>query len=206
MKTQSILILVAPGLLASGAAARAEEHRQYADSKPEECAECHRSSGVMENHGADFLKEHRRLAQKTGNNCEQCHQQAWCSDCHHGGNLEHRFDSSLSRRGEPMPGTHKADFVSTHAMKAKDDPQSCARCHRTQSFCSDCHQRELVRERSAMSIKKHAPVYTGPGVLDPSWISMHRGEARRDLQSCQACHPSKSQCSNFACHPGLGGR
>ena len=192
--------------LAWAPASLAENHRQYADTKKDECSECHRGSGVMENHGATFLKDHRLLAQKTPNNCYDCHQQAWCSDCHHGGTLQHQQTSSLSRRGEAMPETHAADFVSTHAMKAADDPASCARCHDSRSFCNDCHQRWVVDKRSSVTIKPHAPVYTSPGVLDPAWTSFHRAEARRNLSSCQSCHPSKSSCSNFACHPGLGGR
>jgi len=204
MNTKRILVLAALTLSASWATARAEDHRQYADAKPEECTECHQGNAVMENHGAEFLKEHKRLAQKTGNNCEQCHQQAWCSDCHHGGNLQHRMTSSLSRRGEAMPETHRADFVSTHAMKAQDDPASCTRCHQTQKFCSDCHAKQLDRDRAGMSIKKHAP--NSVANPDPAWIAFHKADAKRNLQSCQTCHPRKSDCSIADCHPGLGGR
>ena len=75
----------------------AEDHRQYADTKPEDCSECHRGSGVMENHGANFLKDHRQLAKKTPNNCGDCHLESWCSDCHHGGNVDRRPTSSLSK-------------------------------------------------------------------------------------------------------------
>jgi len=184
--------------------ARAEEHRQYADSKPEECSECHRGSGVMENHGATFARDHKQLATKTPNNCSACHQQSWCSDCHHGGNLERNFGKSLSRRGENMPETHAADFVSTHAIKATDDPRSCARCHETAKFCSDCHDR--ARQRPGFTVKEHAARFTSPGVPDPAWVAVHKVDARRNLESCQACHPSKQNCSNFACHPGLRGR
>jgi hypothetical protein len=186
--------------------ARAGDHRQYADTKHEDCSACHQDSGVMENHGASFQREHRLLAQKATNNCGDCHLQSWCSDCHHGGNLDRTAGRSLSRRGESMPETHAADFISTHAIKATDDPQSCARCHETPRFCSDCHDRQIARNRAGMAIKIHAPTFSAPGVPDPSWVSFHKGEARRNLASCQACHPRKQDCSNFACHPGLGGR
>jgi hypothetical protein len=200
--------------------ARADDHRQYVDTKSGECRECHRQSGVMDNHGEFFAREHRFLAQKAEANCGSCHAQSFCFDCHKGGAVERRATtsrradavppstttaSSLSRRGESMPGTHAADFLSTHAMKAADDPQSCARCHDSRTFCSDCHQKQKEQNR-AMGIKPHRPTYVAPSVPDPAWVSFHRAEARRNLQSCQACHPSKSDCSNFACHPGLGGR
>jgi len=194
--------LVALAAVAWAPSARAENHRQYADTKPEDCAECHRSSGVMENHGAFFLKEHRQAARKTPNNCSDCHLQSWCADCHHGGNGEHVATRSLSRRGEAMPESHGADITSTHAIKATDDPQSCGRCHDAPKFCSDCHAKQT---RVTMRIKPHKPTYTG-GVPDASWVTTHRAEARRNLQSCQACHPQKQDCSSFACHPSLGGR
>ena len=64
------------------------DHRDYKDTKPEECQDCHSGSGVMNNHGAFFVKEHRLLAQKAGNNCADCHQQSFCLDCHKGGGIE----------------------------------------------------------------------------------------------------------------------
>jgi hypothetical protein len=197
------LVAVAWAVLAQAA----EDHRQYADAKPQDCAECHRSSGVVPNHGAFFLRDHRLLALKATNNCKDCHQQSFCSDCHRGGNLDHQLERGQSRRGENMPGTHAPHFVSTHPIRAASDPQSCARCHDSRRFCSDCHQRSGVDQgANGLAVKPHAPTFSAPGVPDPSWVSFHRGEARRNLESCQACHPRKADCSNFACHPGLGGR
>jgi len=116
---------------------------------------------------------------------------------------------SLSRRGESRPVSHRTDFISSHPIKAADDPQSCHRCH-APNDCSDCHDKQIKQGlgggRSAMSIKPHKPVFAAPGVPDPSWISFHRSEARRNLQSCQGCHPQKADCTNFACHPNLRGR
>jgi len=200
-----IIAVAALAAVAWAPPARAEEHRQYADTKPEDCTECHRGSGVMENHGVAFQSDHRLAARRTPNNCGDCHLESWCSDCHHGGNLDRRPTSSLSRRGEAMPSSHAADAVSTHAIKAAQDARSCARCHDSGRFCSDCHAKQIDRNRGGMTIKPHAPTFTG-GLPDPTWVAFHRGEARRNLASCQACHPSKSDCSNFACHPSLGGR
>jgi hypothetical protein len=187
------------------APARAEDHRQYADSKPEDCAECHRGSGVMENHGVAFQTDHRLAARRTPSNCGDCHLESWCSDCHHGGNLSRRPTASLSRRGEPTPRSHASDAISTHAIKAAGDARSCARCHEVATFCSDCHTRQIGRDRAGMAIRPHAPTFTG-GLPDPAWAAAHRREARRNLASCQACHPRKADCSNTACHPSLGGR
>lgn len=209
------LSLMAAALLA-GPPVAADDHKQYVDAKPEECRDCHRGSGVMDNHGAEFAKDHRILAQQSGANCSACHAQSFCVDCHKGGAVDRysarRSDpattaartSTLSRRGETMPGSHGADFLSTHAIKAADEPRSCARCHDSRTFCQDCHQKQLGR--GSIGVKPHRPVYASPGVPEGAWVETHRNEARRNLQSCAACHPSKDSCSNFACHPGLSGR
>jgi len=189
-------------LLLTAPLARADDHAGYLKAKPEECADCHRGSNVPPNHGAGFLKEHRLLATKAAANCASCHAQAFCVDCHKGGASAPDARQSLSRRGEPMPTTHGPGFVGTHALKAAGDPRACYRCHDSGRYCQDCHQRSLT----SMNIRRHAPTYLSPGVPDPAWVSTHRAEARRSLQSCQGCHPQKSSCSSFACHPGLGGR
>lgn len=186
-------------------------HREYRDAKPEECRECHGGSGVADNHGAFFKTEHRLLAQKASNNCADCHEQSYCLDCHNGGNIDTDLRKSLSRRGEYMPKSHRSDFISIHPIKAGDDPQSCKRCHEAR-FCQDCHTRQIQRNRAGMSIKRfdarptHIPVFDSPGVLNADWVAFHQREARRNLQSCQGCHPQKGDCTNFLCHPNLGGR
>lgn len=181
------------------------DHREYRDAKPEDCRECHSGSGVPANHGPFFLNEHKLLARKASINCADCHQQSFCLDCHNGGGLVPDMQKSLSRRGEYMPKTHRSDFISIHPLKAADNPRDCYRCHES-NFCSDCHNRQIQKNRTRMSIKPHRPVYVSPGVPEPSWVSNHSAEARRNLQSCQGCHPQKSDCTNFACHPNLRGR
>jgi hypothetical protein len=186
-------------------------HREYKDAKLEDCRECHGGSGVADNHGAFFMNEHRLLAQKASSNCADCHQQSFCLDCHNGGNIETDLRKSLSRRGESMPKTHRSDFISIHPVKAADNLQTCNRCHEPK-FCSDCHTRQIQRNRPGMSIQRfdarsnHIPVFDSPGVLNAGWVSYHSGQARRNLQSCQGCHPQKADCTNFLCHPNLRGR
>jgi hypothetical protein len=209
MRTAALLGTVLLAATAGTSAARAEErtdHKAYRDSKPDECRECHGGSGVVDHHSQPgFLKGHRLLAQKASANCGDCHSQSYCVDCHSGGNGDGSARRSLSRRGEPLPSTHTADFVSTHAIVSRDDPSSCARCHEPR-FCSDCHARWSARPGLSYAVRRHGPTYTAGGVPDPSWVAAHRAQARRDLKSCEACHPSKADCSNFACHPGLRGR
>lgn len=182
------------------------DHRDYRATKlGEDCLECHVGSGVINNHGPFFAREHSLLAQKAGNNCADCHEQSYCLDCHKGGNIDTDVRRSLSRRGETMPSTHRSHFISIHPIKAADDPQSCYRCHESK-FCSDCHLQKIAVNRTGMNIKPHAPIFVAPGVLDPSWTAAHSADGRRNLQSCQGCHPQKADCTNFACHPNLGGK
>jgi len=169
------------------------DHRDYKDNKPEECRDCHSGSGVMSNHGAFFVKEHRLLAQKAGSNCADCHQQSFCIDCHQGGGITADLQRSPSRRGEYKPKTHRSDFISTHSMKAADNPQNCYRCHQS-SFCTDCHTG--TRSKGSLRIKSHRKAGTSSQIYN--WNSDHAAEARRNLQSCETCHPDADVC--VQCH------
>lgn len=201
-----ILSLSASFLLVSVCVSSARtSHREYKDAKPEECRDCHGGSGVADNHGAFFLGEHRVLAEKASSNCADCHQQSFCLDCHVGGGIETDLRKSLSRRGEYMPKTHRSDFISIHPVKAASNPQNCYRCHES-TFCSECHTRMIQQNRAGMSVKPHRTIYISAGVPDPGWVSSHSADARRNLQSCQGCHPQKADCTNFLCHPNLKGR
>ena len=168
------------------------DHKGYEGLKPDECTECHQGSDVVPNHGAFWMKEHRLPAQKATSNCSDCHQQSYCLDCHVGGGIEPDPKKSLSRRGEYMPKTHRSDFISVHSVKAADNPQNCYPCHES-SFCSDCHSR--TRQKGRMTIRSHRPA--GSSQLY-DWTSDHAAEARRNLQSCEACHPDADVC--VACH------
>ena len=64
-----------------------------------------------------------------------------------------------------MPKTHRSDFISIHAVKAADNPRDCYRCHES-SFCSDCHNRQIQRNRSRMSIKRFT-LSRSPGIRFP---------------------------------------
>ncbi|QEM67646.1 cytochrome C [Geobacter sp. FeAm09] len=183
-------------LVACFASARTD-HKEYKNSKLNECQDCHSGAGDVTNHGG--YREHRMLAERADTNCIDCHQQSFCLDCHSGGNIEAYKQKSLSRTGEAMPSTHGPDFVATHALQAKS-PQTCYRCHDS-SFCSDCHGK--VKNKGSMSVKSHwAAGNTQKYFLNrnssAAEIAVHAAEARRELQSCQGCHPDAVVCSQ--CH------
>lgn len=169
-----------------------ESHKEYADMKIDECNECHKGEGVSPNHDADWVRTHRVTAGKAGSNCNQCHDQAYCLDCHSGGGI----DADLSTRNyqrDYVPRSHRTDFLSLHPIKALDNPQSCNRCH-DQSYCNECHSRF---PKGSLRIKSH--LMLGPnGQKYTAGIQEHSTEARRNLQSCQTCHPEGDVC--IQCH------
>lgn len=171
--------------------AKKESHAGYAQMSIKECGDCHRGMGVTPNHGANWSREHRVQAEKAGSNCADCHEQSFCLDCHTGGGIEPDLSKSVSRRTDYTPRTHLADFLSLHPVKALDNPQNCYRCHDA-SYCFDCHSR---LKSNSLSIKSHVKTFTGQDFI---WTAEHSREARRNLQSCQTCHPEGDVC--LQCH------
>ncbi len=191
-RTFKIILLSAAFLLMIvGLSFARTDHREYKNAKPAECQDCHSGSGVMSNHGAFFVKEHRLLAQRAGNNCYDCHQQSFCLDCHKGGSIDPDLRKSLSGKGQYMPRSHRSDFISIHAIKATDNPQNCYRCHESR-FCTDCHTKS---KQGSLGIKSHRKAVTTQVY---NWNSDHAAEARRNLQSCESCHPDADVC--VQCH------
>ena len=195
-----LIILLCTAFLAviAGLAVAKTDHREYKNSRLDDCKDCHNGAAIVGNHGG--TREHRLLADRASNNCSDCHQQSFCLDCHNGGNIEASLKKSESRTGETMPTTHRSDFISIHAIKAKDDPQNCYRCHESR-FCSDCHSK--VPNKGDMRIKGHAAVgntqrYFLTRTSSPVDNAAHAAEARRNLQSCEGCHPDAVVCST--CH------
>lgn len=181
---------------ASAAPRGREPHGDYAQMKIRDCTGCHRGMGVPPNHGADWSREHRLSAARTGGNCNDCHEQSFCLDCHTGGGIEPDLTKSLSSNGEYMPNSHRSDFISLHPLKAKDNLQTCYRCHDA-VFCYDCHSRV---QSNTLNVKSHTKTQTGQDFI---WTAEHAREARRNLQSCQTCHPNGNVC--LPCHSAIAG-
>ena len=167
-------------------------HAEYAKSPIKDCNECHKGEGIAPNHGADFVREHRVLAGKADKNCNQCHDQAWCLDCHQGGGNGDNLSIGNSGR-DYKPKSHRSDFISIHPLKALDNQQQCYRCH-DQKYCTACHSRF---PKGSLKIKSH--LMLGPiGQKYAPALNEHSTEARRNLQSCQTCHPEGDVC--IQCH------
>ncbi len=167
-------------------------HKEYAKMAITECNSCHKGEGIAPNHTVDFVRNHPVLAGKAGSNCTECHEQKWCLDCHQGGSGDDLSKGSSGRDSKPK--SHRSDFVSLHPLKALDNPQQCYRCHEAKSFCNSCHDRF---PKGSLRIKSH--LMLGANGQTTNWsVGEHASEARRNLQSCQTCHPEGDVC--ISCH------
>jgi hypothetical protein len=169
------------------------DHADYKETAIKECNSCHKSEGVAPNHDSDFVRGHRVLASKSGNNCSQCHEQKWCLDCHKGGGSGDDLSKENFGR-DYKPKSHRSDFIAIHPIKAQSNPQQCYRCHEAESFCNSCHSRF---PKGSLHIKSHL-MSGGSGQSYSFGASEHASEARRNLQSCQTCHPEGDVCTS--CH------
>jgi len=188
---RSILILLPAVMVAVTTYARAD-HRAYRELKLPECAECHTGSGIPPSHGGGWQKEHRIPAGGPNRNCYDCHDQGTCQDCHKGGGISTKLSASQWKR-DVKPESHRSDWVSIHPIQASSNPQQCSRCHEPQ-FCANCHGRLDV---ASLTIRDHAKS-GGTQAYIASFPNQHAAEARRNLASCQACHPDGNVC--LTCH------
>lgn len=188
------MLSIMSALYAQQAMAEKQQHKEYAATKISECNDCHKSEGVAPNHDSDWVRGHRILASKAGSNCGQCHSQSYCLDCHQGGGINADLSAATFGR-DYIPKSHRSDFISIHPLKALDNPQTCTRCH-DQSYCNSCHSRF---PKGSLRIKSHQMLGSNGQRYAPA-LNEHASEARRNLQSCQSCHPEGDVC--IQCHAG----
>jgi hypothetical protein len=170
-------------------------HTDYKNMEIKECNACHKSEGVAPYHDSNWLSEHRILAGKAGNNCNQCHEQSWCLDCHQGGLLNGTNLEKENFGRDSHPKSHRSDFISIHPIQAQNNQQQCNRCH-DKTYCNACHSRF---PKGSLRIKSHNPLGSASQQYTANnWRSEHTTEARRNLQSCQTCHPEGDVC--IQCH------
>lgn len=171
-------------------------------------------------HGATWALSHRTAAKGQTIDCASCHQQSDCLDCHKAG-----FADEMGEFSNNMNNIHRSDFHVSHPIAARTNPQLCSSCHEP-SYCSDCHNdfrrtslagSSHQRSFSSLTISPSGPAHEQftegscqtchPNSLLPShsWTTSHAREARKNLVTCQACHPEGDVC--IKCHSartGLG--
>lgn len=191
------------------------------------CADCHEEGFVASvadplserlvstGHGPAWVKRHGEFATIKGVSCMECHTEETCVSCHTGDKAFEFDDSSLS--------PHPSSFMLKHPFAAKAKGDTCNACHE-ESSCNDCHDSfGRTKLKSASHRRSWSSIEAGfTGVAHekfPSsscstchvravlptdkWHREHAREARKDLRSCQACHPSGGTC--LKCHSARDG-
>jgi len=179
-----------------------EHAQQYADAQ---CATCHVDLSsyplvpvTQVSHQGDFLRRHASVARSSQQSCAACHDQNFCLDCHAKTTMVPIETKLVDRPDRRF--IHRQDFLGRHTVDARADPTSCQRCHSISS-CETCHQHERVSAGSS-SINPHPPGWGLPGSG-----AFHGDAARRNIQSCAACHDQGSASNCVSCHRvgGIGG-
>jgi hypothetical protein len=171
------------------------------------CEACHTSfvNLIPPDHlVADFKKEHKKRTRLGALDveCQTCHTQDFCSQCHNAPSLI-QFGRG-AKTSEPLPRVspsnspkqmtiemvHSLNYRFTHGIDAKSKSSDCYTCHSAKEFCTDCHA--AGDNISALAFKPawHLGVnFTTIG--RGSGGGRHADYARRDLETCVACHDAQ---------------
>lgn len=200
--------------------------KQAAGAKPSEqiCRECHEDQFLydvaagLKTHGPGWALNHGMAAKSQAVmsfDCNYCHEQAFCLDCHKSGAAD-----EMGRFSNNMVNVHTADFHVTHPILARTDPRLCSKCHEAK-FCSDCHSDFAPADLAMASHRRgwrdgtlggaHAlfspaqcqGCHTDSVLPAHEWSNQHAREARKNLVTCQACHPDGDVC--MTCHSAVSG-
>ena len=188
-----------------------------------DCLECHEedfygdvSFSGTKTHGPVWSMNHRPAAKGNSYDCSACHQQSYCMDCHKAG-----FADEMGELGNNMINVHRSEFMVSHPIPARTDPQLCSSCHENK-FCSECHANFAPED---LAVQSHRKGWSGrnagdvqhslftpdmcetchPNSVLPSheWSNVHSREARKNLATCQSCHPEGDIC--LTCHSARTG-
>ena len=171
------------------------------------CENCHTNFATLrpaDHNRTDFIREHKRIARVSDATCMNCHTQESCTDCHNGVNLTKTGTSggdlisprspriTAIDRGQPivLMKIHDLNYRFTHGLDAEQKKVECQTCHDEQSFCTTCHQAGGDVNQGRFKPASHSTgmfVTIGVG----SGGGEHAQMARRDIESCAACHDTQ---------------
>jgi hypothetical protein len=184
---------------------------------PNFCESCHISTVnlIPQNHVTDnFIRGHKFLAQSFDANCMMCHDNSTCDECHISTTTitENNTPDDFYQPYMPSQGidgtrqqvierVHELNYRYIHGIDANSKVTECQTCHQIESFCANCHTSEL----GDFSLGGVAPLsHIGPN-FKTIGVGSGGGEhailARRDLESCTACHDVQgADPSCIICH------
>lgn len=197
--------------------------------KPAEdtCKKCHDEKFLSDvtyagttTHGPLWSFQHGPDAKREYKKCEICHDEGkrkgsiGCTDCHEALAADEQGDFANA-----MNNVHRSEFKVSHPIAARTDPQLCEKCH-SNNYCVECHEAFRPEDLSVLSHRKGFSTGLSPSheffstqscqtchvdsvLPEHEWSNAHKREARRNLSTCQACHPDGDVC--LKCHSARSG-
>jgi hypothetical protein len=147
--------------------------------------------GLGDEHGPGFARDHKQQARQVGATCTACHDRSECVDCHQGVVKPMEF--------------HPGDYLLTHPIDARRGRPDCSACHRYESFCVGCHEREGLGTRALSAFdasdptRQFHPAGWATAGVGPN---RHAQEARRNISSCASCHREEDCLKCHTAEPG----
>lgn len=168
------------------------------------CESCHTSTADLKpqsHKNVAFLHTHKFAAKEMNANCAMCHDNASCQECHSATNMITEDNTSKnfykpyspSNTGtgikqQTITKVHNLNYVYTHGIDARSKEAECRSCHQEETFCVSCHQ----GKNSDFSMSGVVPMsHIKSSFMLPvvgSGGGDHARLARRDIESCAACH------------------
>ncbi len=174
------------------------------------CSKCHTGLNTISikrlsrfTHNAGFKKNHGILARTDISTCEQCHQTSFCDTCH---NTNAKILPAVRYPEAPQRQLiHRGDWLAVHSIDANEDPSSCYRCH-SASNCRQCHIRKGVAAGTSSNSASPHPAGTD-FLFNTASPQFHGRLARRNINTCAACHSGGTDAVCIQCHKvgGIGG-
>ena len=184
------------------------------------CESCHPRVETMlpvSHRAPDWSEQHKRLVRSEhgSNDCAVCHSENFCQTCHAEATSQFtRGDVPRSvPEGRPAPSgknpavqqnVHALNYLFTHSLDLRAKQSDCFSCHNQQTFCAECHTRSQDAGFSGPTpISHRAPDFVRVGADG----GQHAVLARRDIESCAACHDVEGRDpSCVLCHTNLSPR
>ncbi len=187
---------------------------------PRDCEVCHQTPRTAlrpASHQPGWQREHGRVARLDDTSCVPCHTVNDCQECHEGGalvDLASQGGKQLAAApelsgasGQTVRRIHGLNFRFLHGLEARGKTSDCAECHAAEGedFCAECHN-----PSHQLGVR---PAWHGGTDWLTSGVGSGGGEharlARRDLETCAACHDARGDDPTCVmCHrdrtPGKG--
>ena len=149
-------------------------------------------------HEGNWLAMHGALARSSGETCAQCHDQTYCTGCHSPATTPAMMEKIFPERVD-RAFIHRGDYVSRHMVDAGANPARCRTCHGS-PFCDSCHAANGFSP-SAVGAKIRPSSHSAGWVTASAPGGQHAREARRDINSCAACHDQSGPLNTcLGCH------